>query len=251
MTVKRIDIGTDIARIGAWDLNKNDSPFSHAELKNLDKALESDSSRGDLFLIKTGADGGGPIDIYIEEEVPEKVKIITNEIHQHFLLSVPTGKLVIGGVEDYRSKQPKITGPDSMVTIAAGHYSLKCYVGKNEDQYPDEDPESELEKLVGAEDLRYYDRVTNWGLLSGIIFAILLFCILVFSTGWKIAIPLTIVGFLLYYHPLLWILKRNERYQRLGEIIPYFRLGHEKPTFVFEMKKMMDTNGLKGGFIEL
>ena len=57
----RIDAGTDVAMIGAWDAQQNASPFTPAELADHQNSLERDVSRGALVLIRTGGDGGGPV----------------------------------------------------------------------------------------------------------------------------------------------------------------------------------------------
>ena len=49
-----------------------------------------------------------------------------------FLLRVPSGQLVVGGVEDYRFDKPQVTGPGSVTLIPPGNYMVKCYVGDEE-----------------------------------------------------------------------------------------------------------------------
>lgn len=250
MKKQRIDAGTDAALLGAWDLSRDDVLFSKEEVKYLHKSLASDSGKGHLFFIQTGADCGGPIDVYVDREAPEIVTSRTNKIEQNFLLSLPSGKLVVGGVEDYRRKGKKITAAKSVVNVPAGDYSLTCYVAKDEEERPEDRSEKELARLVGAENVRYFDRITNWGCMVGVLLPLLLFFFLSIWMG-LIALPVTIVVSILYFYLLQGVLKRNERYRRLEEIIPAFRLKHERPLFVFVLKKIEDKGGLKGGFIDV
>src|SRR5687767_5600663 len=100
---RRVDAGTDIAMVGAWDQSRQAPEVCHANPPLEASLLESDAKEGHLFVIHTGADGGGPIDVYIDAEVPSSIRKKNNAKEggvKEFLLSVPTGKLVVGGVED-------------------------------------------------------------------------------------------------------------------------------------------------------
>src|SRR5688500_18367528 len=121
----RVDAGTDVAMIGAWDAGQNASPFTAAERADHLKALERDASEGRLFLIHTGADGGGPVDVYVDESAPAVVHARIKLIAENVLLSLPSGALMVGGVEDYRSDESRLTGPGSGIQIPAGDYALR------------------------------------------------------------------------------------------------------------------------------
>jgi hypothetical protein len=113
----RVEAGTDIARIGAWDASRNDTVVAKRWGKEWDRMLEEDAARGDLFLIDTGADGGGPIDVYCDTEVPPEARAHTRLVAGEFLVCVPTGRLMVGGLEDYRSDEA--TSRRSRVTTAS------------------------------------------------------------------------------------------------------------------------------------
>ena len=132
----RIDAGTDVAMIGAWDAQRRSDPFSPSEQKHLLKTLEADAVQGHLFLLHTGADGGGPVDLYIDEAVPPDVEGTLERLGGEYLVAVPSGALVVGGVEDYRSAKPGITGADSIVRMPAGDYALRCYRPKTRSRLP-------------------------------------------------------------------------------------------------------------------
>lgn len=244
----RVDAGTDVAMIGAWDALRNERPFSAAETKRVSETLEADAAEGHLFLLRTGADGGGAIDLYIDEAVPAEVQQRLAREGGEFLLALPSGRLVIGGAEDYRSAEPKNTGPDSCVTVPAGDYALRCYRLEDEEQEPGS--EKELRRLVGSADLAYYDRANRTGCLGGLL-TLLVFPLLSFTLGWKIALPLTAIAFLSYFPIREWFLKRDARYQRLHKVVPLFRIRHPDPTFVFELRPIRDGARPSGGSVSL
>jgi hypothetical protein len=244
----RIDAGTDVAMIGAWDAQRNAKAFTTSQLSQLSDTLEADAAEGHLFLLHTGADGGGPIDVYIDEAIPSEIRDCLVPSDGEFLLSLPSGALVVGGAEDYRSAEPKITGPNSIVAVPAGDYSLRCYTPKDEEQSPQS--ENELRRIVGSADLEYYDRVNSSGCLVGAL-TLLLFPILSFPLGWKVALAITAVVFLSFFPAREWLLKRNARYQRLHKVVPAFRLEHQDPMFVFELRPIRDRATLKGGSVSL
>ena len=244
----RVDAGTDVAMIGAWDALRNERPFNAAETKRVSETLEADAAEGHLFLLRTGGDGGGAIDLYIDEAVPAEVQQRLARTGGEFLLAVPSGRLIVGGTEDYRSAEPKSTGPDSWVTVPAGDYALQCY--RLEDEEREAGSESELRRLVGSADLAYYDRINRTGCLGGVL-TLLLFPLLWFPLGWKIALPLTAVVFLSYFPLREWLLKRNARYQRLHKVVPAFRIKNPDPSFVFELRPIRDGARPRGGSVSL
>ena len=88
--------------IGAWDQSRNASVLSKTPYKQLMNVLQKDVQSGQLFLIHTGADGGGPIDVYIDEPVPESALKQARRGDGEFLIRAPTGRLVVGGAGEIR-----------------------------------------------------------------------------------------------------------------------------------------------------
>jgi hypothetical protein len=244
----RTDAGTDVAMIGAWDAQRGSTPFTASELRHLSETLEAEAAEGHLFLLHTGADGGGPVDLYIGEAIPGEIRDRLVASDGEFLLVLPSGALVVGGAEDYRSPKAQITAPNSSVSVPPGEYALRCYTPNDEEQSPRS--EGELRKLVGSADLKYYDRINSGGCLVGSL-SLLLFPILSFPLGWKVALAITAVVFLSFFPALQWILKRSARYQRLDKVVPAFRLQSQDPTLVFELRPIRDRAGLKGGSASL
>src|SRR5688572_20450063 len=154
----RIEACTDVAMVGAWD-HARQEPAQCLPAEQLTAlVLEKDAGDGHLFLIHTGSDGSGPIDVYVDASAPAEVRkkaTAKDGSNKEFLISVPTGKLVIGGVEDYRHPNPRTCTHDSIVTLAPGDYSLRCYVGGNIEG-PLETLAEVEERMLQGDDLAYY-----------------------------------------------------------------------------------------------
>jgi hypothetical protein len=56
----RVDVGTDVAMVGAWDAQRNADPAAGSALGNASSVLEADAAKGHVFVLHTGRDGGGP-----------------------------------------------------------------------------------------------------------------------------------------------------------------------------------------------
>jgi hypothetical protein len=244
----RIDAGSDIATIGAWDAQRDATPLTAAEQKHFPETLEADAAKGHLFLVRTGGDGGGPIDLYVDEAIPGEVRARLVPKSGEFLLALPSGRLVVDGAEYYRSARPQAAGANGSVAVPAGQYSVRCYVAKDEEETPES--EEALTELVGSAELSYYDRVNRTGCIAGALI-LLLFPILSFPLGWKLALPITAVAHLGLFHVRDWLLRRNARYRRLNEVVPAFRIENQDPVLVLELRSVRDPEGLKGGTLSL
>jgi hypothetical protein len=239
----RVDAGTDVAMIGAWDAGGNASPFTAAERGDHLQSLEREASEGRLFLIHTGGDGSGPVDVYVDEAVPAPVHARVRPIAENVLLSVPGGALTVGGVEDYRSDELRLTGPGSVLQIPAGNYALRCFVPRDPEQ--ESSAEQLLREAVPADDIKYYDRINSRGCAAGALTP-LLFPLLALVIDWRIALAITAAVFLSFFPVREWSLKRNARYQRLHDIIPRARLEHEDPMAILELTRVDHVSHLKG-----
>jgi hypothetical protein len=110
--------------------------------------------------------------------------------------------------------------------------------------------ERELEQAIGSADLAYYDRTNRSGCIAGAA-TLLLFPILSFLLGWKLALTITIVVFVAFFHIRKWILARNPRYSRLERVVTAARLEQQDPTFVLELRPIADGAGLAGGTVSV
>jgi hypothetical protein len=246
----RFDAGTDVAMIGAWDLGRNVQPFTPEEYKRLTETLDADAERGHLFVLHTGGDGGGPVDAYIDEPIPADVMERLTLLGGELVLALPSGQLIVDGVEYYRARKPDTTLSSRAVTVPAGDYLLRCYIPPDEEREAAPRSQQDLETIVGKDELRYYERVTRSGCLVGL-GLLLLFPILGPLAGWRIAFATTVVAVIGFFYVREWALRRNARFTRLREAVTAHRLGTQQPTFVLELRRIEDRAGRTGGSVSL
>jgi hypothetical protein len=232
----RFDAGTDVAMIGAWDAQRGGQPFSTEEYERLSDTLDAEADGGHVFVLRTHADGGGPIDVYIDEPIPAELTDRLTLLGGEFVLALPSGTLMVDGVEYYRPKKPDAARSDRAVALPPGDYVLRCYAAKDEEAATARS-ERDLETVVGADELRYYERVTRSGCLAGLLL-LFLFPILGPFVGWKWAFGATVVVVVGYFNVREWMLRRNARFARLREAVTAFRLAHQDPTFVLELRRV-------------
>ena len=245
----RFDAGTDVAMIGAWDAERGAQPFTAEESRALSNTLDAEADRGHLFVLHTGADGGGPVDVYIDEPPPTAALDRLTPLEGEFILALPSGTLVVDGVEYYRGKKPDSRRADRTTSVQPGDYVLRCYTAKDEEQAAIQ-VERNLAAAVGAGDLRYFERVNRAGCITGLLL-LLLFPILAPFVGPKWAFTVMVVVVLAFFQVRERILKRNTRFAQLGERIMAFRLNQQEPTFVLELRRVEDRRGLTGGSVSV
>ena len=246
----RIETGTDVAMLGVWDASRSTLPLDEKGFAGIAEMLEQDSADGHLFLIHTGADGGGPVDVYVDEEPPGKVlkgaKSITD---RDYLLRVPGGRVAVGGAEDYRARQPINTSEKSIVELPAGDYALRCWSGPEESEGSSAS-EKEIHKAVGKENVRYFDRMNNIGCAASAL-VLLLFPVLTIWLRWWMALPITFLAWLGYFGAMQWVLTRIPRYRALQAVIPAMRQAAAEPDFIFVLKRAEPPHELRGGSVQL
>ncbi|HEX5071577.1 MAG TPA: hypothetical protein VFW03_00130 [Gemmatimonadaceae bacterium] len=246
----RFDAGTDVAMVGAWDLERGTQPLSPDESRRLSETLDSEAEQGHLFVLHTGADGGGPVDVYIDEPVPDATMASLTPLGGPLVLALPSGKLMVDGVEYYRARKADPGRASRAAAVPPGDYLLRCYTPRDEEQEGAPRPEHDLEAIVGKDELRYYERVTRSGCLVGLVL-LLLFPILGPLAGWRIAFATTVVAVIGFFYVREWVLRRNERFARIREAITTHRLGAREPTFVLELRRIADREGRTGGSVRL
>ena len=235
----RFDAGTNVAMIGAWDAQRGAQPFTSEEFERLSDSLDAEADAGHAFFLRTGADGGGPVDVYIDEPLPAELLACLTPLGDAFILAVASGSLTVDGAEYYRPKKPDTAVAARAVTVPAGDYSLRCYAAKNENATPAPPPERDLEAVLGKDDLRFYDRVTRGGCVTGLLLLLLLPALWPFF-GARAAIVATRVSVVGFFTIREWVLRRNARFARLRETIAASRRQHEEPVFVLELRRVED-----------
>ena len=225
--------------VGAWDLERGAQPFSPEEAKRLSEALDADAAQGHLFVLDTGADGVGHVDVYIDEPVPGDAVAGLTSLGDALVLALPSGKLIVDGVEHYRDRKADPARASRAVAVPPGDYVLRCYVPGDEHQAVAPGPVHELETIVGRDELRYYERMTRSGCLIGLVL-LLLFPVLGPLAGWRIAFATTVVAVIGFFYGREWVLRRNPRFARIREAVAAHRLGTREPTFVLELRRISE-----------
>jgi hypothetical protein len=216
----RIEVATDVARIGAWDA----------------------SGAAEPFYIEIGGDWGGAVDVYVNESAPAKAKGRATKSASEGLVSVPSGRLLIAGGEDYRSVTPRTIGSDSVIEIPSGDYRVRGYVAElSEAEEAAEMSIPEAEETLDPADRDYYRSVGRADLRVGLIgyTLFLLFPLLVFPFGWKIALGVTVAAVAVYFgifgNRSERRLKADARYQRINKELQDIFLHGQRPSLIIEL----------------
>ena len=237
----RFQVSTDTARLAVWDAKRGEEPFSPEDAKR-SEALNEDMAAGHIAVLNTHADAGGRIDVYVDEPVPPDVLADLTPIDGEFLVALASGKVLVDGAEYYRPQPNDSYTLQPGVSVSAGDYAVRWYRLTNPEAAPKS--EAELVRKFGRDEVEYFDRTNQRGCLFGLS-TLLLFPILWYLAGVWIALPVTLVVFLGYFHLKEWYLKRNARYWRLQEVIPAYRHEHEEPLFVLQLRRVQDRAGLR------
>ncbi len=248
----RIEVATDIAMLGAWDSAQDDPLLKTSWGKEFEAALEDDARSGKLFLLRTGGDCGGQVEVLIDEPVSAGLRRKMKQLSGEFLLSLPSGRMVVGGVEDYRVANRKVADQKSALDVTPGHYLLSCYVCP-EESASGLPSQTQMSKMVGKEDYAYYQRVSRQGLFGFV--TLLVFPVLTPFVGWKISGVLTITALLVYFNLFERVrLKRDKRYIEIsGRVNDAHRVARagDLPQFIFQLRKVDYAPELKGGSLQL
>jgi hypothetical protein len=249
----RVNVATDVAMIGIWDAGR---PSLAASLAS--KGLEHEAAEGRLFLIHTGGDCGGEIDVLLDEPPAHDALKNLRAVPGEFLLLAPSGRLTVGGAEDYRKEGPRTLGDDSTITVPSGDYRLCCYASKKKEEEAPGRSIREVEvQTLGPEDLIYYRRLNRSQMKASLLgyLTFLLFPALVYPFGWKIALAVTLALALPYYYLLERWAKRNiegdARWQRLNKMVGRAWQGIQSPLFVLHLERVTDRGTLQGGSVQV
>ena len=240
----RLDAGTDVAMIGAWDARRDAEPFPAGKLREVHALLESDAANGDLLLIHTGADGGGPVDVFVDEPVPAEQLARLRPIDGPRRLSVPSGALRIAGAEYYRAPKPK--GRPGVIAIPSGNYAMSVLVPLDEEEEPPS--EAALRNKVGADELRRYDRI-NQGVVIGAFVALLVVVVGLAPFIGRLALVAAVVVFLAWFPVANRLTRRSPAYMRLHEIATDFRLRQAPASLVLTLRRLGPEETLAGGSV--
>ena len=222
--------------IGAWDAQRGVQSFTAEEFRQLSDTLDADATEGHVFVLHTGTDGGGPVDVFVDEPIPDATMARLTPLGEECVLTLPSGSLIVDGVEHYRARKPDAGQWDRAVSVPAGDYVVRCYAPSGEVETKPES-EQDLQAILGTADLRYYERMTRGGCLTGALLLVL-FPVLLPFVGWRVAFPVTLAVVVAYFSVRERLLRRNVRFARLREKIVAFRLGHRAAAFVLALRRI-------------
>ena len=223
----------------------------NASARERDLALRADAESGRAFVIETGGDGGGGVDVYVDEPLPELKLPGLRRCGGEHLLHLPSGQLLVGGAEDHRSANPGITDATSIVRVPPGDYAIACFAHDGETS-GDFDA-SKLPAVLGVADHAYYKRISRLSLCGYAL--ILVFFLLRPEWGWKWSLAATVALVAGYFWVQEeWVLKRNERYQSiLRRVNEHFKASNASstPTLILSLRRVTDEPTLRGGVVKL
>ena len=216
----RIEVATDVAKIGAWDASGTAEPY----------------------YVEIGGDWGGAVDVFVNESAPAAVMRHGAKLAAEGSVSVPSGRLIIAGGEDYAAATPRTTGPDSAIDVPPGEYRVRSYLAEvDETDEAGEMSIPQAEDRLEPSDRDYYRARSRADLRVGLIgyTLFLLFPILAFPLGWKIALGVTAAVVAAYFGIFVTRserrLKADERYQRINKQLERIFLHGQRAPLVIEL----------------
>jgi len=250
MPLKRIDAGTDVATVGIWDPQYE--PDRHLN----EAARRERADRAQIFYVSTGADGSYPIDVFLNEEPPRDYLAALEHVGD-FRLTCTSGRLRVGGVEDFTREQKQITGPDDVIEVPAGDYTLAFWLNRRTEEETARETERALKSALGEEGYQYWQARLQGcgglvaGLLAGLATAVIARSVT--GTSWASLwglLPIVLAVAVLRYRQRA--LARDPRYQELQRIAdPIVRRMEEwLPTFAWVLMREPRPD-LRGGWYEL
>jgi hypothetical protein len=224
----RIQVSTDVAAIGIWDRSQPVARVSNAG------TLEELAQQGEACIVRLGADWAGAVNVFVDEQFPADVLAESLPIVEERTIVVRSGEIVIDGLEYFGGSKTDEEEASSVVRLRNGTYRTNIRVTKRDDELSEPGSENELRRLLGADEVEYYDRANRNGLLLGLS-TLLILPVLLFLVPWYVAVPIALVVFVSYFHVRERLLKRNERYQKLAERIVAWRLAGERPFLSIQL----------------
>lgn len=230
--------------VGIWDNEHSSPPLAPRDFPD---GLRAAAEAGKVFLLNTGADCGGWLEIYLDSEMPPELQRKCRPIGGELLVLAPSGQLVIGGAEDYRAKETSITDEHSVVAVPKGRYGVCCFQVKP--GVRDATPAMIMRDQVGDSDMDYFEKVNEMVLCCSLP-VLILYSLFVYLWNWWIALPLTLVPFISFFWFADFVLRRNQRYVRLEKKHhEAFEESEQRvhPLFVFQLRASDENERLSGG----
>jgi hypothetical protein len=213
------------------------------------KPVQADIAQGVVFLIKTGADGSGPVDIHLDENVTPAQFAQFRVVGQEHLLVLASGQLGVDGMEHYRAEDNQLA-PANVLAVPPGDYGITCLVNTDEESASGAPTEEALRSALGADDLRYYRTAARRTQLGCV--AVFLFPLLWPFVGWKLSLVCGLILMIGWTHAREWWLKRDARYQAIhGKYLKLMKSSADEgpATVVLILRRLASPAGLTGGSV--
>ena len=226
----RVHVSTDVAALGIWD--RGQPALMGSDLPTLEQLAQ----QGEACVVRMGADCGGVVDVFVDEDIDAEILAESIPIAQLRTVVVRAGGVVIDGVEYFEATKNRSSGTSSMIGLPNGIYTTKFRLTRKEDELSEHHSEKEMKRMIGATEVDYYDKTNRNGVLFGLA-TLLVLPVLLFFVRWYVAVPATLAVFLGYFHFRQWFLRRNPRYQSAAERIGPWRRAHERPILAIQLSR--------------
>ena len=232
------EAGTDVAMLGIWDADAPTDDVGKSNYKDYQAILDADARDGKLIYINTYSDGGYPMGIVADRAaLPSGVLDGYDAVDRALFIHTPTGRLVVGGLEDYRSSKPQITSEKDVFEVDPGIYQASAYqLIDDEERIIDE-----LKRQVGEDEYEYYStRPTGCLAASFLIPAGLVAS--VFWSWWAMLIAFVLsIGYAAYRTKAN---TQDERFMAVKSVADEWDAAHPVILFVLEkVEEMQESDG--------
>ncbi len=239
--------------LGVWDKSSDVVDFSSLSMKQIGELLTTDADVGRLFLMELGADWGGFADVYVNSEIEPDIQAQVRPVGKELLVTCSSGQLIVGGVEDYRSSEPKITSNKSVVSVDPGNYGISCHIGGEENGEVADGPDpSQLEAAMGSELYTHYRKLNKRATLGFL--WLLLFIPITLWIGWITGAVTTILIVLAHFYFIERLQRHDPKYVRADAIFVAALKVHNasaSPDIVLCLRGPIEDHQLAGGRIDI
>jgi hypothetical protein len=191
--------------------------------------------------------------VYVDGALEPGLQDTMTAISGEFLFRSPSGRIVVGGAEDFGSLQKNITSETSIVPVRPGEYALKCYKRDvSDDDEPDIPGPEEIEAAVGSDLYAYYRR-SNRRALKGFWFLLLIFPV-TYWFGWVAGIVVTVAVVVAFFHGVEWLQRQDEKYLEAEAAVEAAIANGQAlmpPMLAIELRRIEQGHGLSGGRVEI
>ena len=238
--------------LGVWDEACEVVDYPKLKTKEISALLREDSDAGHLFLMELGGDWGGTVDVYVNNDIKPKVMRQLKQVPGEFLVKVPSGRIVVGGAEDYRASEARITSESSVVAVEPGDYGLKCLVPKEATEVPDVPEPADLEAALGSELFAHYQKWIQRAKKG--FWLLLLFFPITYWFGWIIGIVGTIILVVGYFHFIEWLQRQDPKFVAANAAFEEAMIRSDEdalPDFALILCGPLEDHQLAGGRVDV